>query len=335
MNAEKLEKIPPPPGIIASLRSGFDIVSTHVALIIPPILLDVFLWLGTRVSAGKLYSSLVTGVIETLKSRPVPADQIKSLSDSVDVFSRFNWLSWIRTFPVGIPSLDAFAIRADSATRTPLGIIEVTSLDSVWALLALTGVLILAGWVCGSIYFRWVAITVLGESDAKIGIVRAVVQTVVLSVIWMVCLITIVMPIVVVVSLVGYFNVTLANGLLFIILFFSYWLIIPFFFMPHGIFARRQNALYSLYSSLRMTRFTLPTSGLFVFTSFLLAEGLNFLWNVPESDSWVRLVGIAGHAFISTTLLAASFVFYRDMNVWLQTVFAQMQQKQSLPTQQA
>jgi hypothetical protein len=82
-----------------------------------------------------------------------------------------------------------------------------------------------------------------------------------------------------------------------------------------------------------MARFTLPTSGLFVFCVFLLSQGLNYLWSVPSSDSWMALVGLAGHAFIATALLAASFVYYRDMNVWLQTVFEQLQGKQSLPTQ--
>jgi hypothetical protein len=46
-------------------------------------------------------------------------------------------------------------------------------------------------------------------------------------------------------------------------------------------------------------------------------------------------VGISGHAFISTTLLSASFVYYRDINIWLQAVLEQLQQKPSAPTQQA
>jgi hypothetical protein len=81
---------------------------------------------------------------------------------------------------------------------------------------------------------------------------------------------------------------------------------------------------------MRMSRFTLPSSGLFVFAAIVLTRGLNFLWSVPESDSWMKFVGISGHAFISTTLLAAGFVYYRDLNVWLQTLLDQLQQKQSV-----
>jgi hypothetical protein len=39
------------------------------------------------------------------------------------------------------------------------------------------------------------------------------------------------------------------------------------------------------------------------------------------------LVGIIGHAFISTALLAASFVYYRDINAWLKIVFDQLQRQ--------
>lgn len=330
-----MEKLPPPPGVIGSLRVGFDIVSSHVWLILPPIFLDCFLWLSFRLSAGDLYASLATWFLDMIKTRPLPADQVKALTDSVETVSRFNWLSWMRTFPVGIPSLEAFTMPTNDPLLNPFGLGAMTQLDSVWTLFGWFALLTAAGWVGGSMYFRWVSVAALGKEEAEIGFLRAVVQTFAISVMWALCLFVVLIPVVLIVGIAGVFSATLANGLLFVILFLSYWLVVPFFFMPHGIFARRQNAFYSLYSSVRLTRFTLPTSGLFVFTAFLLNRGLNYLWSVPESDSWMSLVGIAGHAFISATLLAASFVYYRDMNAWLQTVLAQLQQKQGLPTQQA
>jgi hypothetical protein len=72
---------------------------------------------------------------------------------------------------------------------------------------------------------------------------------------------------------------------------------------------------------------------LFVLTVFLIGVGLNFLWSIPASDSWLALVGILGHAFITTALLASSFVYYHDMTVWLQTVLERMRAR--IPTQQA
>jgi hypothetical protein len=105
------------------------------------------------------------------------------------------------------------------------------------------------------------------------------------------------------------------------------WMVMPIFFSAHGIFALQLNALRAILNSLRMVRFTLPNTGLFLLTFLVINQGLNFLWNTPPHDSWWTLVGIGGHAFVSTALLAASFVYYRDINVWLKVVFEQLQQQ--------
>jgi hypothetical protein len=41
------------------------------------------------------------------------------------------------------------------------------------------------------------------------------------------------------------------------------------------------------------------------------------------------LVGITGHAFISTALLAASFIYYRDINDWLKVVLDMLKERQA------
>ena len=87
------------------------------------------------------------------------------------------------------------------------------------------------------------------------------------------------------------------------------------------------NALHSILASLRMVRFTLPNTGLFLLMFLIINQGLNFLWSTPPLNSWWMLVGIVGHAFVSTALLASSFVYYRDINVWLKIVFDQLQRQ--------
>jgi len=334
MKLEKLESLPPPPGVIGSLRAGFDVVSSHVWLIFLPIVLDVFLWLGPRLSIRDIYSSFISRMLEFMSVRPFSDQDVKTLTDSVEIFGRFNWFSWVRTFPVGVPSIEAFGLPKELPLQTPLGLQDVIQISSLIHWLGWTTLLCLAGWILGSVYFRWVSVTTLGGEEAGISPLRALIQTIVLSVIWAVVLMMIFFPISLVFGLLNLISPAVSNVVLFVFLILSYWLIIPLFFMPHGIFARKQNALYSMFTSLRMSRFTLPTSGMFVFCVFLLTRGLDFLWKIPGNDSWMTLVGIAGHAFITTALLAASFVFYRDMNAWLQTVFDKMQQKQGMPTQQ-
>jgi len=333
---QKLETLPPPPGVIASLQAGFNIVSSRIALILLPVLLDVFLWFGPRLSIGKWYSAVLTDGINLLKQNGFPSQDLAVYNSNipiiVDFFEKLNWLSWIRTLPVGIPAL-MINLPGQFPVPTPLGMQSVIQLPSFLVVLGSIMLLNFIGWLGGGLYFRLVAGASLGAEEAGIGFMRAFAQTILLSIIWGIGSVIIILPLVLMIGLLGALNALLAEVTFFIILFLMFWLIVPLFFMPHGIFVRKQNAFVSILSSLRMSRFTLPTSSMFVLSAFLLSRGLSYLWTVPASDSWLLFVGIAGHAFISTALLAASFVYYRDMNNWLQDVyerFLQMNNRSSL-----
>ncbi len=328
MDTQKLQTLPPPPGVIASLQAGFNVVSGRIALIALPLILDVFLWLGPRVSVGNWYGSLFENWINLLRQNGFPAKEIARYAENgpivVEFFNKLNWLGWIRTLPIGIPALTLNLPEA-LPVKTPLGPQDVIQLQSFLAAIAFIAVLTFIGWLAGGWYFRVVAGASLGE-EAGIGLLRAFIQTILLSIIWGIVSMILFVPVVLGISLLGLISALLAQVVLFILLFFAFWLIVPLFFMPHGIFVRRQNAIVSILGSLRMSRFTLPTSSMFVLSVFLLSRGLDYLWMAPSNDSWLMLVGIAGHAFISTTLLAASFVYYRDMNNWLQNVYEKFQQ---------
>jgi len=68
--------------------------------------------------------------------------------------------------------------------------------------------------------------------------------------------------------------------------------------------------------SIRIIKLTLPTTSLFLLSAVVLSEGLNILWNVPPEGSWWFLVGIVGHAFVTTGLFAASFIYYQEADHW-------------------
>jgi hypothetical protein len=41
-------------------------------------------------------------------------------------------------------------------------------------------------------------------------------------------------------------------------------------------------------------------------------------------SSWLAFIGIVGHAFVVTGLLAATFVYYRDATRWVERVQQQI-----------
>ena len=332
MYAQKLETLPPPPGVIGSLKVGFEVVSSHVLLILLPVVLDLFLWLGPRVSVSNVMGPLYTALFDQARRGLTSPADVKRLAAFQDLFNeglqRFNLVSLVsrlQTFPIGISSLLAKTMPVDS----PVGE-NIVQLSSSLAVLGYMFLLIVVGWAVGGLYFRWVSRAVLGGRDAAISPLRAIFQTLLLSALWFMALVVISIPVTLLLTVLMFVSPILASGALFIMLLLSFWLIVPLFFMPHGIFVRGQNALYSIFTSFKMARFTLPTSAMFVFSTFILSTGLNYLWSVPKSNSWMTLVGIGGHAFIMTALLAASFAYYRDMNSWLQKVVEELQQKRSV-----
>lgn len=331
---DKIETLPPPPGVVGSLRAGFDAIASNLTVLLLPLALDLLLWLGPRLHIDRLFQPIFDEMFRYARFSGIPAAEIKTLQENsalvLEQLQQYNLLTALRTFPIGVFSLMSGKI----SNETPFGSPFVIQVDSLFTLLGWIALLTLVGWVSGGLFFRWVSMVVANSSESvEFRFGQSITQTTLLSVLYIVLAIMIGMPLVLVLALVIAVSPSLAQGLLLLLGLLSMWLIVPIFFTPHGIFMRQQNAFSSIYTSLRMARFTLPTSSLFVLSVLLIAYGLNFLWNIPSSESWMALVGIAGHAFITTSLLAASFIYYRDMQVWLQTVFEKL--KANLPTQQA
>jgi hypothetical protein len=334
MEIDKVETLPPPPGVVGSLRAGFDAIASHLTVIMVPLALDLLLWLGPRLNVDRLFQPIFDELTRYAKYSGFPSADLKTLQENsaviLEQLGHFNLLSTLRTFPIGVFSL----MSGTRPGQTPLGVPSIIQIDSVVTLLGWIVLLTLLGWMFGGLFFRWVSLVVVDPSqpvENRFG--QSILQTILISLMYFILAVTLGAPLLVVFALAMAASPLLAQGLLLVLGLLSMWLVVPIFFSSHGIFIRRQNALSSIYTSLRIARFTMPTSSLFVLSVLLIAYGLNFLWNIPSSDSWMTLVGILGHAFVTTSLLAASFIYYRDMQAWLQNVFEKL--KANLPTQQA
>ena len=196
---------------------------------------------------------------------------------------------------------------------------DVNSWGEFWGWTILFMVL---GWILGGLYFNSVSTLVEKRSDDHFW--RVLFQAILFNIGFMILAVIIGTPIMLVLASLSTLGVSLMQVAFFAIAMVGSWFVVPVFFAPHGIFLRGQDVLRSIAASLKMARFTLPTSSMFVLTIFLMGQGLNYLWSVPSDDSWMLLVGVIGHAFITTSLLAASFIYYRDMNAWLEIALERM-----------
>ncbi len=320
--------LPPPPSIILALRTGFDTIAGHITAIIFPLVLDLFLWLGPHLSVSQLFLSTLSDVKKLFADSGVAAPDLQSLDQMQTSLSQINIFSALRTFPIGVSSL----ISSKSSVQTPFGAPLTFQMDSLVHFYAGMFLFIIVGWVLGGLYFRWIASLTL-NSDTQISMGRAVIQTLAYSLIWSLLFWIICMPTVFILYLIFMFNQLIGQGVLLFLGFLSMWLVVPIFFSSLGIFVRKQNAVASIMASFQTSRFTMPSSSLFVLTIIMIGIGLNFLWAIPPDNSWLTFVGILGHAFVTTALLASSFIYYRDMTVWIQMVLDRM--RSSMPKQQA
>jgi hypothetical protein len=315
-------KLPPPPGLIASLVRGFDSVASHVLVILPPLLLDLFLWLGPHLRLKSFFQPFIDQLPALVKAFPSNLPDLATLQQSwTSAIDQFNLFVILRTFPVGATSLLSFQMPGQTPLGSPLNLDAGSFLGILgWALL-----LVLLGWLVGALYYFWIAGVTL--KPEKRSLWKSIQQTTFLSTIWLGFLFVLGLPAFLLLSMITFFSPLLGQIMFFAGALLLVWLAMPVFFSVHGIFTLQLDAFRSILGSLRMVRFTLPNTGLFLLVFVIINTGLNFLWNTPSQNSWWMLVGIAGHAFVSTALLAASFIYYRDINAWLTVVFDLLQKQ--------
>ena len=324
---QTLPPIPPPPGVINAIKAGMDVISAHLSVLLPPLALDALLWLGPRLSVNKIFSDLFEQMLALNAGSGLPPENIATMREMMtEWLPKFNLLGILRTFPVGVSSL----MTAKLPVTNPLGAQSVFEVGSDAGFLGWVFLLTLIGWAAGGLYFNWVS-RVTASRETVFGSGRAVAQTWLFSIVLAALSFMVGIPILVILSIINLISPGMIQVAIFLLALFSAWIIVPIFFAPHGMYLRGQNAFTSIYASLRMARFTLPSSSMFVLTVFIISQGLNYLWSVPAQDSWMMLVGIAGHAFVTTALLASSFIYYRDMNAWLETVFERLKTNTAAP----
>ncbi|HSN93866.1 MAG TPA: hypothetical protein VLR89_02255, partial [Anaerolineaceae bacterium] len=93
-------------------------------------------------------------------------------------------------------------------------------------------------------------------------------------------------------------------------------LLFPLLFTPHAIILENKNLLEAAKESI----FIFKKSG--IFASFFVVIMIfatyisDRLWQNPPDGSWMILVGIFGHAAVSTAMILASFYFFKDAKIF-------------------
>lgn len=313
-----------PPRLILALKEGFNTVANHIGLILLPVLLDIFIWLGPRLRLDALLTPIVEQMTSTLST--VNTEDMQAMAASATeawnmLLERINLTNSLSTFPIGLPSL----MKSMGPDQSPLGLPIMIEMPSFFStVLAFLGFAVI-GIVLGGLYFSAISRRTAPEPAALDipKIIGQVVNGFVLTIILIIILFILALPTLFVVSIVALLSPALSQIALLFMSFILLWLLVPLVFSPHGIYAYQLSAPRSILTSIKVVRAFLPSVGMFLLTAILLAQGLDVLWQAAPGTSWLTLIGITGHAFIYTAILAASFVYYRQGLAWIQNNISQ------------
>jgi hypothetical protein len=307
-----------PIGVWGALARGFDRVAAQPLLLVPPILLDLFFWFGPHLTVPAIMQRALQALALPGNAEPSLVDQLKSMQEMVlELGLRFNLLTALSSFPVGIPSLMA----ARLPVGTPLGAPQQLEIADPIVAILLWSALTIAGLGIVSLYLRAVAIQVAPVKEIASGAMA-----------WArLCLLAAGLVLGGIVLGVGVtFTATLATyispflGMVVVFFGFSavFWAVVYLAFTPHGIIRYRYGVLRAMMESVMLVRWNLLAVVAFLSTSFLLTWVTNVVWALPEETSWFAVLAILGHAFVSAMLVVSSYAFYQGRHQWLNAMRA-------------
>lgn len=307
----------PPVGVIASLTLGFETIASNIGIILLPIALDLFLWLGPHLSINPImqrFTALLAQVPMTdaasMENQRAMIDFFRLIGETTNVFTLLS------TAPLGVPSL----MVSQLPTVLPGGKPTVLFLDDELMFAALALAFSLVGLLLGAVYFNLIGWAVrdtklsAAELTRRIFInwARLAAFSIVIGLIGAVASV----PMLLVLGVMQIISPVLAGIGVSLWAALGLWFFIYIGFSLHGMVLQDRGVFRSMWESVRFVRANMfSVIGLFALI-FLLNWGLGYVWSLPAVDSWLMLAGIGGHAFVSTGLVTATFVYYKDRYRW-------------------
>lgn len=310
-----------PKGVIGCLSAGFELLSRNLGLIILPVLLDLLLWWGPRISIAPLlrsWGSIIEAQSSATPDMTLQVDQVVEMLELIG--EQFNLLSLLGGLPLlQVPSL---LVQRAPGGISPLGKPIVFSIANFLALAPWWAGLILFGLLMGAWYLNGLAQRVYsipspavekinetanvdGEMERLLrafmfGIILLIIVTATVF-IWLLM----VALAAAIAQLLGTLVWVVGGGLI-------GYAVLHMMFVPPSLLLGGRNLLRAMWESMILTHTQLSSVLGLVLLAVVIYEGLGFAWALPSGDSWALFIGIVGNAAIATGLTVGVFVFYRE-----------------------
>jgi hypothetical protein len=306
-----------PLGVIESLQQGFNFLNHYLWLIIIPVFLDFFLWLGPRLSI----SSLINQLIEAIPPQPeMPSELVANFDTAIESLKSlgagYNLFSLLAGLLTGLPSiftrLDFQTELANSAS-----VIELTSWQSA---LLWSAALIPLGVLIGSFWLAHIVSVMQRERPFSQLFLKRWGWIWLNINLYLIILFLGILFFSLFFGLIGAFFLTFfgaAGAALFSILWllfigFSIWLSIGLYFVVYAVASDGVNLVSAIWRSLNVVgRNAMSTLGFLILT-LLLIEGFSRIWLALGHHVWGVVLSVCGNAYLGTAIVAAAIFFYQS-----------------------
>lgn len=311
------------PSIIQSLLSGFNTIASKPYLMVLPILLDLFLWFGPSWRVDEYFKPLLEGFSGLPGMNTGETADILSNFQAMwqELFSNLDLALSLRTFPIGVPSL----MVSKPPFINPLGQPPIFDLVSSLQVLGFWLIFMLIGFTLGNLYFKNITNQIIKGSNGQNvkSFLKTQLQVLLMPVVLIFILLILAIPFTIILTLVSFISPAIGELFIMVSGVFLLWILMPLIFTPHSVFLFKQNLVAAMMTSINVVRTSMGRTAMFILLSYVLIEGMNFLWRMPAVDNWLLAFGIFGHAFMVTAVITGSFYYYIDATKFTQSVMNQ------------
>jgi hypothetical protein len=302
------------PGVWSTLAAGFDLTAKHPWIIILPMLVDVFIWLGPRLRFQRIIEQLVAGL-------PSEVEIMELTQQLVEVGPQTNLFSVLSVPLLGVPAL--LAGLAPEKTPISVGILDVNS-GLNW--LGLLIILSIAGLFLSAIYYVTISVVIsqrekVGESEAVTQWFRRIstswLRFLGLALLFLLVAMLVYIPFSIIGAVFFLLSPLLGTMVILVAPFIIFWIAIYLSFTPPGITLNNRSLIQAVKESVQLVQKNLPVVLLMILAILLLGTIVDWVLVAAENGTWFTLFNILIHAFVHTGFVTAFFILYQDRFVVL------------------
>ncbi len=318
-----------PLGVIEALSGGFELILHRPWVLLIPVALDLFLWLGPQATAAPVFQQIV-GWLSTAPPSGTPPDMVQNLeafkSTWLAAGNKLNVFSLIAFLAIGMPTFMGFDVPPADFLKTRLAI----SIADGATLAALILLLTFLGIFLASVYLESIARGVRRDANGARAfaprVLKSYLNTTALVLFGLLGAIATMIPFVLSAVLLAIFNQGLGSFLLVLGLVLLMWAALYLVFAIPAIFVSGVSVPQAIMNSVAVFRYNFWSAMGLIFLIYLIEVGFSIIWQQFLGSAFGVFVDVVANAFLGSGLVAAGMLFYYDRITWLNRVREQIRQ---------